>query len=125
MNEAIVQFNCHLFANSTSNITLVITPESEWNVSRVEVGIGQNITFNATNGVVRTPPDDTGAGFYVWVHLETEIAEVCGKATAIIIYSGWSPAPGFLLSEVLSLLLFVVIIRFRKKGKKTISEKVK
>jgi len=119
-NEAIVQFNCHLFANSTSNITLVIEPESEWNVSRVVVGIGQNITFTITNGVVKTRPSDVAKGYFLWIHVEPEIAEVWGKVIVIIVSLGWDPAvPGFLFPGFLSLLLFVVIRSWktRKKNK--------
>ena len=118
-NEAIVQISCYLFANSTSNITLVIKPESVWNVSRVAVGIGQNITFNITNGVVITRPSDVATGYFLWIHLEPEIAEVWGKVIVIIVSLGWDPVPGFLFPGFLSLLLFVVIRSWktRKKNK--------
>lgn len=118
-NEAIVQISFYLFANSTSNITLIIKPESVWNVSRVAVGIGQNITFNITNGVVKTRPSDVATGYFLWIHLEPEIAEVWGKVIVIIVSLGWDPAvPGFLFPGFLSLLLFVVIRSWKTRKKK-------
>lgn len=116
-NEAIVQINCHLFANSTSNITLVIKPESEWNVSHTAVGIGQNITVTITNGVIITPPRDSPAIFDLWIQFEPDIAEVWGKIIVVIITRGWFPVSWFLIPGLFSLLLCSVI-RSRKTRKK-------
>ena len=120
VNEAIIQINCHLFANSTSNITLIIKPEPEWNVSHIAVEIGQNITVTVSNGVVITPPSYVPALFDLWIHLGPEMAEVWGKIIIVITTWGWEPAvPGFLFPGFLSLLLFVVIRSWktRKKNK--------
>ena len=121
-NEAIVQTSCHLFANSTSNITLVIKPEAEWNVSRVMVKIGQNITFTITNGEVIPPLSDVGAVYYLWIYLEPEIAEVWGKVIVIIVSLGWTPVPWFLLPGFLSLLLFGVIYSWKRRRNNRIDQ---
>ena len=116
-NEAIVQINCQLFANSTSNITLVIKPESEWNVSHIMVGVGQNITAIVTNGVILTSPSDVALALDLWIHLEPDEAEVWGKIIVVIITRGWEPISWFLIPSFLSLLLFVVIRSWKRRKK--------
>ena len=116
-NEAIVQINCHLFANSTSNITLIVKPESEWNISHIQVGIGQNITVTVTNGVVRTPPSDVPAAFELRVLLESCMAEVWGQILVVIVTRGWEPIPWPLLPAIAALLgLYLTRQQKRRTG---------
>jgi len=116
-NEAIVQINCHLFANSTSNITLIVKPESEWNVSHIQVGIGQKITVIVTNGVVRTPPSDVPAAFELRILLTSSTAEVWGQVLVVIVTRGWEPISWPLLPVIIALLgLYITRQQKRKTG---------
>lgn len=119
-NEAIIRIICSLYANSTGNITLFVEPASEWNMTNIFVGIGQEINVTVMNGVVRTPPSDVPAIFKLFAQLESITDEVWGTLIVVVINRGWEPVPWFLLPGVLALVL-LGIKRYRKMKHKTVN----
>lgn len=106
-NEALIDIYCYLYANSASNITLLLGPDY-WNLTEIPVAIGQSINVTVTNGVLDLPAD-------VFAILQIDILrtsaddEVQGVLILNVITSGWKKAPweGFVGLGVLLLLALV------------------
>lgn len=120
MNDAIIQIYCHLYANSTTNIILLIDEgakpynQSAWNNTHIEVGISQEINVTVTNGVVRHPPEDYAYPFMLFIQRPNYTDEVWGHYIVTCIDSGWTPVPWPLLPGVLGLFFLMGIKRYRK-----------
>lgn len=116
-NEALIQIWCQLYSNSTNNITLLIEPESEWNITRIEVGIGQQINVTVTNGIVRPPPSDVAANFYLYIVRKDLNNEVQGILIVKILTRGWDVAEWPVIPVVLVLFLLYGKRRLRLRHK--------
>lgn len=103
-NDALIQITCFLFANSTNNITLLVEPEDEWNVSHIKVNRGQTINVTVTNGVVIPPPSDYAASFVLYIQRESVTDVVAGTIVIVVLAYGWT-APWPVIPGMLALLL--------------------
>ncbi len=115
VNEALVQIYCILYPNSTGSITLLIKPETEWNVTHIPVGIDQEINLTVTNGIIRQPPaSDVAGSFDLWIQRNDTTAVICGKLISVILFRGWDPVPWPNLSGIIALLLLTIIARKKR-----------
>jgi hypothetical protein len=114
-NEATIQVYYYLYPNSTSNITLLIEPEDEWNETLLVVRVHQEINVTLTNGVVITPPRDVPASFDLFMQLDTYPGEVWGTLMVTILNRGWEPIPWPIGPVVLALVLFWVLCKRKKR----------
>jgi hypothetical protein len=114
-NEALVQIYCILYPNSTGSITILIKPETEWNVTHIPVGIDQEINLTVTNGIVRQPPaNDVAASFDLWIQRNDTTSVICGKLISVILSRGWDPIPWPNLSGIIALLLLTIIAKKKR-----------
>jgi hypothetical protein len=114
-NEAEVQIYCYLYPNSTSNITLLVEPKTEWNVTQIKIGISQEINVTVTNGIVLPPFGDVAAAIELFVQLENKTGVVWGSLVVVILTRGWEIAPWPLVPGLLALVVLFVYRSRRHK----------
>ena len=116
-NDALLQIYCHLFSNSTKNVSLLIEPD-DWNVTRIPLTIGQEVNMTITNGEVleRRLGSDIAAFFSLFLQRENVTDEIHGLVNVIVLNIGWQIAPWSLVSGVIA--LFFLLIRYKQKNPK-------
>ena len=117
VNEAVFYFSFHLYANSTNNITLLIEPETEWNLTQVQVNIGEEVNATVTNGNLNLDPDVSSI-FSMVLQRENRTNEVWAYLFIGIITQGWQKpwlaVPWPVVPGILALL--VLLIRKHRKA---------
>jgi hypothetical protein len=111
-NEAIIFFSFHLYANSTTNITLLIDPETEWNVTHIQVNISETVNATVTNGNLGLDPD-VYARFKMIMQRKKITNEIWAYLYLRVITHGWQKTPWPVLPGILALLV-LFIKRHRK-----------
>jgi hypothetical protein len=111
-NEAVIQFYYHLYANSTGNITLLIDPETEWNLTSIQVNIGEEINTTVTNGNLNLD-SDVFAIFTLILQRENVNDEIWAYLSIGIITRGWHKTPWPVFPGILAFVVLLVR-RYRK-----------
>lgn len=111
-NEALIDFSCSLNANSTNNVTILIEPQSEWNITPTKLHRGEMINGTVTNGYLDLDPD-VASSFDLVVRRENITDEIWGHFFIGIITRGWSKVPWPIIPGIF--LLFLLAIRHRRK----------
>lgn len=120
-NEALVQIYCYLYPKSTNKIILRLEPTNGgtygWNVTHIDIGIGQEINVTVTNGVTPNPyPGDLYAFIELFVQLENETDQVWGTFTVWILDRGWDyHTPWSFIPGVIALLFIYLKRSIREK----------
>jgi len=112
-NEAVFYFSFHLYANSTNNITLFIEPETEWNLTQIQVNIGEEVNATVTNGNLNLDPDVISF-FGLDLQRENRTDEIWAYLFIGVITPGWQKTPWAVVPGILALL--VLLIRKHRKA---------
>jgi len=112
-NEALIEIYCHLYANSTGNITLLIDPDF-WNETLIPVAIGQTINVTVTNGNLNLD-SDVAAILQVSIQRKSTTDVVQGLVILKVITSGWRKVPWDSFVSF-GLLLFLALMKKSKRN---------
>ena len=119
-NEAIIQVYCYLYPNSTTNITLRLEPTTEWNVTHVDIGIGQEINITVTNGIVLDPyPSEIPAHLELFIQMENETDQVWGVYNVLVVDQGWDDRVRANWTFIPSIMALLLIYSKRSRTSKT------
>ncbi|MHA1227383.1 MAG: hypothetical protein ACTSPV_11625 [Candidatus Hodarchaeales archaeon] len=114
-NEALIDLQCSLTSNSTSPITILIGPESVWNVTSLLVTPGRRINVSITNGKQGISAD-TRSPFGVTIECNNDTFEIWGYIFIGIITYGWEEALWPFIPSMLAILLVTTKYRRKKTG---------
>lgn len=108
-------FHCSLSTDSTNNITLLVEPKAEWNISQLLIRIGESVNVTVTNGNLNLAPD-VSALFKLVIERVNNTDVISGHLFVGVLTFGWQQnvpwpvVPGLLALTVLS---FINIKRIR------------
>jgi hypothetical protein len=111
-NEALITFYFHLFPNSTNNITLLVSPESVWNVTSIKINLGEAVNVTVTNGFQDLDPD-VGSIFILVIQRINITDEVWAYLYVGVITRGWQKAPW--LGVVVVPGIFTLVVLYRRR----------
>jgi hypothetical protein len=117
-NEALVSIECHLFNNSTNNITLEVEGDG-WNNTMIPVTVGETINVTIANGFIGELKGDVGTYIcevYLSRYNQADIAR--GQLKVKVLENGWraKSTPGFRFS--IAFLFTLISVSFTKGRKK-------
>lgn len=118
LNDAVIYLQCSLSPDSTNNVTLLIDPETEWNITTLNVNIGESVNATVTNGNLNLAPD-VGARFSVFMYRENITDIVIGNIFVGVLTRGWQKAPSPIVSGLLALTV-LSLMNYKKKKRRTL-----